>query len=173
MPYNEHPMTLFETTVPVFTKALGGLKTVIEKAIAHGLSDDFLDARLAPDMFPFVKQVQIACDNAKGAVARLSGTEAPVFADDETTLAALIARIDATMAYVSTFTPAQFMGAEDRQITLSYFPGKYMTGFEYVQTYAIPNFFFHVTIAYALVRQAGVAIGKADYTNGLPFKDVA
>ena len=165
-------MTLYDTTVPLFTKALGGLKEVIQKAMTHGLGDDFLESRLAPDMFPFVKQVQIACDNAKGAIARLTGVEAPSFPDEETTLAALIERIDATIAFVSTATQEQFVGAEERQVTLQYFPGKFMTGFDYGM-YVVPNFFFHVTIAYALVRQAGVAIGKMDYLNGMALQDLA
>lgn len=159
-------------TVPLFTKALGGMKVVVEKAIAHGLTDEVLQTRLAPDMFPFVKQVQIACDNAKGAVARLSGSDAPVFADDETTLAALLPRLEATISYVQGFTPVHFEGSEDRHITLPYFPGKFMTGTDYA-LYVVPNFYFHVAMAYAIVRQAGVQVGKTDYLNGLNLQDQA
>ncbi len=173
MRYNRSAMNeLYAFTVPVFTKSLGGVRRVLEKAKSHGLSDDaLLNDRLAPDMFPFVKQVQIACDNAKGAAARLAGIEPPKMADDETTVDALLARIDATVAFLSTLDAASYDGAADRRITLAYFPGKYLTGYDYAREYALPNFFFHVAMAYALVRKNGVAIGKADYLNGMPLRD--
>lgn len=169
------PMTeLYTFTVPVFIKSLGGIKNILEKAKAHeGLSEEALLAdRLAPDMFPFVKQVQVACDNAKGAAARLAGVEAPAMEDTETTIDGLIARVDATIAFLNTLTPESFAGAAERQITLPYFPGKYMTGFDYAREYAIPNFFFHAVTAYDLVRKNGVAVGKADYANGVTMKDL-
>ncbi len=171
--YNRSVMNeLYAFTVPVFTKSLGGLRRVLEKAKTHGLSDEtLLNDRLAPDMFPFAKQVQVACDNAKGATARLAGIEAPVFPDEESTLDALIARVDATLAFLATVEDASYQGAADRRVTLPYFPDKYMTGYDYTREYALPNFFFHVAMAYAIVRKNGVAIGKADYINGMPLKD--
>jgi hypothetical protein len=165
---------LYTFTVPIFIKSLGGLKAILEKAKAHGVDEALLlrDA-LAPDMFPFVKQVQVACDNAKGATARLAGIEIPAYPDTETTLDELIARIDTTVAFISSVSPDAFADADERRITLPYFAGKYFTGFDYAREYALPNFFFHVTTAYGLVRKAGVPIGKADYMNGLPLHDEA
>ena len=165
---------IYSFTIPVFAKHLEGLKKIIEKAEAHGVNEaELLGSMLAPDMFPFVRQVQIACDNAKGAVARLTGGENPSFPDTEATLEELKARIDKTVAFIKSVPESAFEGAEDRQATLPYFPGKYMTGFDYACEYVIPNFFFHTVIAYGLVTcKAGVAIGKADFMNGLPLRDV-
>lgn len=169
---------IYTFTVPVFTKMLSGLKGVLAKAEAHakeaGIGETvFLQDRLAPDMFPLVRQVQIATDNAKGAAARLTGTEAPKFEDVESTFAELQVRIDKTLTYLATVQESQFAGAEDRKIELPYFPGKYMTGMEYVVEHALPNFLFHITTAYALVRKNGTPVGKADFIGGLPLKDLA
>jgi hypothetical protein len=168
---------IYTYTVPIFIKALGGLKNVLVKAEAFakekGMADEqMLADRLAPDMFPLVKQVQSACDNAKGATARLSGTEAPKYEDNEKTFAELIARVDKTVAYVQSVPETAFSGAAERQVTLPYFKDKYLTGFDYAREYALPNFFFHLVTAYALIRKNGVAIGKADYTNGVNFRDL-
>lgn len=165
--------SLYSLTVPVFIKALGGLKTILQKAQDHGVDEKHLLAdALAPDMFPFVRQVQIACDNAKGASARLAGKDIPSFEDNEASLEALQARIDKTVSFLQTITEADFTGAEERKITLPYFPNTFMHGFDYAREYALPNFFFHVSMAYALVRKNGVSIGKADYINGLPLQDM-
>ena len=165
---------MYTYTVPVYIKMLGGLKTVLRKAKEHGVDETaLLNDRLAPDMFPFVKQVQITCDQAKGAAARLAGIEVPKFDDNETTLDELQARIDKTIDFLKTVSEDSFADAADRKITITYFPGKYMSGFDYAREYAIPNFYFHLVIAYGLVRKNGVQIGKADYTQGLPFKDLA
>ncbi len=160
----------YDLTVPVFIKSLGGMRTVLEKAIEFGLTDDFLAASLADDMFPFVKQVQIACDNAKGAAGRLAQVEVPSFPDTEATLGELVVRIDATIAFLESLSPEQFSDAADVVVTLPYFPGTYMTGSEYLLQFALPNFFFHVSQTYALVRRAGVSIGKNDYLNGIPLR---
>ncbi len=170
-------INIYSITTPVFIKMLGGLKTVLTKAEAHikekGVSEDaFLNDALAPDMFPFKRQIQIASDNAKGAVSRLTGKENPKMEDTETTFTQLHERIDKTIAFVQSATEADFEGAGDRKISLSYYPNKYMTGTEYATGYAIPNFLFHVTIAYAIARKNGVPLGKADYINGLPLKDL-
>lgn len=174
--------SLYSFTVPVFIKILGGLKNVLNKAKAsmatNGLSEaDFLAKNLAPDMFPLAKQVQIACDNAKGMTFRLAGQEVPVHEDNEATFDELIARIDKTIALLQTVPESAFEGAEERQIILPYFPkffpGKYLTGLDYARENAVPNFFFHVNMAYAIIRNQGVDIGKADYMNGLPLKDLA
>jgi hypothetical protein len=168
---------IYTFTLPLLTKSLSALDTLLSKAEAFakekGLSDsDLLNQRLAPDMFPFKKQVQVACDNAKGAAARLSGTEAPVFDDTEETFAELHARIQKTQEYLNTFTEGSFKDGAERQVTLPYFPAKYMTGFDYAREYVLPNFFFHVSMAYAILRKEGAPIGKADYMGGLPLKDL-
>lgn len=165
--------TLYANSVPVFIKTLGGLKIVLQKAHEHGLDETALLAdRLAPDMFPFVKQVQVACDHAKGATARLAGMEPPKFEDNETTLAELESRIDKTIAFLQSVPEASFEGADERQVTMSYFPGKYFRGEDYLREYAMPNFYFHVVIAYAIVRKNDVQIGKADYINGFTLQDL-
>jgi hypothetical protein len=168
---------LYTFTVPIFTKSLGGLKDVLTKAEAHaketGISEaDFLNDRLAPDMFPLVRQVQIACDNAKGATARLAGVEVPKFEDTEASFAELQARIDTTLEFIKSVPETAFEGAATRQIVLPYYADKYMTGFDYVREYALPNFFFHVVTAYALVRKNGTPIGKADFVNNATFRDL-
>jgi hypothetical protein len=168
---------IYTFTVPLFIKTLGGLKTILSKAEVHGretgLSDqELLETRLASDMFPLVTQVRIACDNAKLGTARLAGMEAPKFDDTETTIAELIARIDKTVTFIQSVPESVFADAATRQIVLSYLPDKYMTGFDYAREYLLPNFFFHVTIAYGIIRMKGVAIGKADYTNGVNFRNL-
>ncbi|HVZ75789.1 MAG TPA: DUF1993 domain-containing protein [Candidatus Paceibacterota bacterium] len=166
--------SLYDFIVPVFIKSLGGLKTVLAKAKSHGLDEAALLAdRLAPDMFPFVKQVQTACDHAKGATARLAGIEPPKMEDTESTVDELLARIDKTIAFVESVSKESFEGAPERRVTLPYWKEKSMPGLDYARYYALPNFFFHVTIAYGLVRKNDVAIGKADYINGLPFDETA
>jgi len=168
---------IYTYTVPLFIKILGGLKTVLTKAkedVAAGKLDEkkLIEDRLAPDMFPFPKQVQVATDQAKGVVGRLTAVEAPKFEDNETTLDELIARIDKTLAFLTTVKEEDFANAKDAVVTLPYFPGKKMDGFGYAREYVLPNFFFHVSMAYALVRKNDVAIGKADFINGLPLTDV-
>ncbi|NBV77362.1 DUF1993 domain-containing protein [bacterium] len=168
---------IYTYTVPTFIKMLGGLKNVLNKCeqFAHekGMTDaEFLESRLVPDMFPFSRQIQIASDNAKGAVARLTGQEAPKYEDTEATFSELQARIDKTLAYVQSVPESAFAHAAEQKITLPYFPGKFMNGFGYTCEYVLPNFFFHVTTAYAIARMKGVGLGKMDYLNGLPLQDL-
>lgn len=168
---------IYTYTVPVFIKALGGLSQVLTKAevfaYEQGMSEaDLLNDRLAPDMFPLVKQVQVACDNAKGAAARLAGVDIPVYADTEHTFAELKHRIATTIAFLSSLPENAFTDAATRKIVLPYFPDRYMTGFDYAREYVVPNFFFHVVAAYALVRKNGAPIGKADYANNPTFRDL-
>ena len=164
---------IYDYTVPVFIKLLGGLKGVLQKASEHGIDDaKLLQDRLAPDMFPLVKQVQVACDQAKGATARLMGAEAPKHEDNETTIAELQARIDKTVEYLHSVPKEAFANAAEQKITLPYFPGKFMSGFDYARDYALPNFFFHISMAYALVRKNEVGVGKGDFINGLPLQDL-
>jgi uncharacterized protein len=165
----------YEFSVPIFINALTGLKAVLKKgedfARANGKSDEeMLALCLAPDMFPLWRQVTIASDNAKGAAARLSGKEGVKMDDNEKTFADLYQRIDKTLEYLATFKPEDFASAADKTIKLQYFPADmHFTGDGYLRFYAIPNFFFHVTTAYDILRANGVAVGKADFVATLPL----
>ena len=170
-------INIYAVSVPVYVKMLGGLKNVLKKGEEHakagGMSEEaLLNDRLAPDMFPLKKQVQLASDHAKGSVARLAGVENPKMEDTEESFAELYARIDKTLEFVQKFTEKDFADAAGRQITIHYMPGKYLLGEEYLLEYALPNFMFHVTTAYGIVRKNGASIGKADFINGLPLKDL-
>ena len=164
----------YEMTVPIFKKMLENLDHLLSCGAAYalekGISEEtMLSNRLAPDMFPLSKQIQIATDNAKGCVARLIGIEPPLMEDTETTVTELHARIAKTIAFLDTVTPDQFAQAEAQKVTLKYFPGKHFLGHGYLTQYAIPNFFFHVGTAYALLRAMGADIGKKDYLGPLPL----
>lgn len=156
---------LYQATAPVFVRAFEKLTALLDKAVEHGLDEAALmDARLAPDMLPFPKQIQLCSDSAKFAMARLTATSGPSMADTETTIAELKARIARTVDYVKSVDPALFEGAADREIVLK-FPSVEMSfkGSDYVNQFVLPNFFFHVSIAYALLRQRDVKIGKSDF----------
>jgi len=174
---------LYTVTIPVMAKSLGALDKILDKVTEHAATkaterqpvgmraEALLQSRLVFDQFPFVMQVQVACDNAKGLAARLSGVEAPKFEDNEKTVAELKTRIEKTLAFLNTIKPEQIIGKEDVKIALPYWGGKHVTGFEYVTQQALPNFFFHVTTAYSILRTNGVVIGKSDYIGGVPLKD--
>lgn len=169
---------IYSFTVPLFIKNLNALKHILEKSEEYAKEknidpNSWLDERLAPDMFPLVKQIQVACDNAKGAAARLAEAEIPKYEDNEKTFAELYARIDKTIDFLKTFSEESFKNAADAKVTLTYFPGKYMTGQDYAREYAVPNFLFHMVAAYAILRKNGVPLGKGDFINGLPLKDVS
>ncbi len=159
-------------SAPVLVRALTNTAAIIDKALAAGLSETaILEARLAPDMLPFPRQIQMASDAAKGAIARLAGVEVPAMPDTETTLSELKARIAATIAFIESVDAAAFDGAEDREVVLK-FPGMELkfTGADFLTGFALPNFFFHVTTAYALLRSVGAPIGKMDFLGGVPTK---
>ena len=166
-------ISMHSASVPVFTRMLRNLSRWIELAEKHAGERKYepavlLSARLAPDMLPFTRQVQIACDGAKFCVARLAGVEPPRDADDETTVAELQARIARTLAFVASVTPAQVDGTEDKDITIPRRDGSMvMKGEPYLTSFVLPNLFFHVTTAYALLRHNGVPLGKADYLGAL------
>ncbi|RYZ43583.1 MAG: DUF1993 domain-containing protein [Myxococcaceae bacterium] len=130
----------------------------------------FLGFRLAPDQLPFARQVQIACDSAKLAASRLTGKEAPSHPDTEQTLEQLSARIKSVIAYLDGFSARDFEGADARSITQPRWEGKTMTGADYFLEHAVPNFFFHLTHVYALLRHNGVNLGKADYLGTLSLR---
>lgn len=161
--------TIYDASVPVFRQVLGNLSNLLDKAEAHAAEkgiavSSLLDAQLAPDMFAFTRQLQIATDHAKGATARLAGLEIPKYEDTEKSVADLKARIQKTLDFIATAKPEQFAGAEDRDIKLVFPWATYdFTGARYLTYWALPNFFFHATTAYDILRAQGVAIGKADF----------
>jgi hypothetical protein len=164
--------TLFAASIPLFQQMLGGLKTVLAKAEAHATEKNidpnaYLQARLYPDMFSLLRQVQIASDFAKGVAARLAGVEVPKLDDSEKTFAELQARIDTILAFMGTLTEAQFADAATREIVLQ--PGtpkeRRFAGQAYLLTYGLPHFFFHTTTAYAILRHNGIEVGKKDYVG--------
>jgi len=167
------PITLTSAALPVFKTALANLAHCLDKAKANAhmrqfSPDVFVGLRLAPDMLPFAAQVRIACDAAKNGSARVSGLEAPKFADDETTFEQLQDRIAKTLAWLETLPADAFDGREAQDIT---FPvgresTRTMQGEAYLKHWAIPNVYFHVTTAYALLRHNGVDLGKADFLAG-------
>src|SRR5689334_4858243 len=160
---------LYEASIPTFLLTLSNLQKILEKAVAHADArkfdpNIFLSIRLYPDMLPLARQVQIASDSAKGAAARLTGTEPPKFEDNEATMAELIARVVKTIDYLQSFKPEQFAGADERAITIKTPRNSFnFSALNYVRHWALPNLFFHTTTAYALLRHGGVEIGKADY----------
>jgi uncharacterized protein len=166
-------ITLGSASLPVFTTALTNLLYCLDKAEANATlrkfsPDVFCTLRLAPDMLPFTSQIRIACDAAKNGTARLAAIEAPKFEDNESTFAELKARVAKTLAWLATVQPSQIDGREAIDIT---FPvgreaTRTLSGEAYLKHWAMPNVFFHVTTAYALLRQAGVDLGKADYLVG-------
>jgi hypothetical protein len=166
-------ITMYQASAPVFIRTLGNLKAILEKAAAHAAAKKidesvFVNARLFPDMLPLSFQVQVASDFARGTAARLAGAEPPAVEDKEKTLTELIARVDAAIAYVRTFTPAQIDGSESRAITRKMRSGEVkFTGLDYLLKYAQPNFYFHVTTAYAILRHNGIEIGKGDFIGSL------
>ena len=166
---------LYAITVTQFQKTLDNLSSFLDKAAQYAEVkkidvDVLLNSRLAPDQFNLIRQIQIACDTAKFAAARLTGKEAPNHPDTEKTLAELQARIKTVQDYLATFKPEDFKGAEERHISQPRWEGKYLTGLEYGIQHAIPNLFFHVTTAYSILRHNGVDVGKKDFLGVMPYK---
>jgi len=162
-------ITMYSTSVPIITRMLGNLLTWLDKAEAHAQARKFdasvyLAARLAPDMLAFTKQIQIACDAAKFGVARLAGIEAPRFEDDESSLSELRVRIRKTLDFVQSVPPERIDGTENKDVVVPRREGSMtLAGETYLKQFVLPNFFFHVTTTYALLRHNGVELGKADY----------
>ena len=166
-------ITMYSASVPVFVRMLDNLSQWLDKAEAHAQAKKFdtsvfIAARLAPDMLPFARQIQIACDSAKFGVARLAGVDAPKFEDNESTLAELKERIAKTVAFVHSVPAAQIEGTEDKDVSVPRRDGVLvMKGELYLRQHVLPNFYFHVTTAYALLRHNGVELGKADFLGKL------
>lgn len=163
-----HP--IYAASIPVFNQMLGGLQTVLRKAEAHATDkkidpNALLQARLFPDMFTLLRQVQVACDFAKSVSARLAGVEVPKMEDSEQTFADLQARIAAVLVFLDSLDADQFADAAEREIvTQAGTPKeKRFTGQSYLFNYGLPHFFFHTTTAYAILRHSGVEVGKKDY----------
>ena len=167
-------ISMYSASVPVFARALENLRAWLAKAEAHAQAKKFdpqvlLAARLAPDMLPFTKQIQIACDSAKFGIARLSGADAPKFDDTESTIADLRARIDKTIDYIRSVPAARIDGTEDKDVVVPRRDGSMtLKGEFYLKHYVLPNVFFHATIAYALLRHNGVDLGKSDFLGAIP-----
>ncbi len=167
------PISMSSASLPVFKSMLENLSHILDKGQAHAEAKKFdpsvlLQYRLAPDMLPFTRQVLIACDAAKNGIARISGVEAPKFEDTEASFPELKARIQKTIDYLATVPKEAVNGTEDKDIT---FPvgrekTRNMKGEAYLEQWALPNFYFHITMAYAILRHNGVELGKSDYLVG-------
>ncbi len=162
-------LSMYQASVPAFVQMLTALSNILDKAAAFAAAKKvdpavLLASRLAPDMFPLTRQIQIGADFAKGPMARLAGLEVPKYEDNETTIDALKARIAKTLDYVKSFKPEQIDGSEARAINLTVGGQPLtLTGQDYLVNFALPNFYFHITTAYAILRHNGVEIGKRDY----------
>ena len=163
-------ISMHSASAPVFVKMLQSMLRWLDRAQAHAQvrkfdTANYLGMRLAPDMLPFTRQIQIASDAAKGGMARLAGVEVPKWEDNEQTFDDLRTRIRRTIDYVKSFEPSQVDGSESREVSVPVRNGEPLqyTGEDYLRQLALPNFFFHVTTAYALLRHAGVELGKGDY----------
>jgi len=166
-------ISMYDFTIPALTRGLTNLSAILDKAAAHAAAKKFdaaalAQARLFPDMHPLVRQVQIACDTAKGAAGRLAGIVVPKHEDSEATFADLKARIAKTLDFVRSVTAAQLKDSESRDIEIKFPNGAWkFTGLAYLTDFVLPNFYFHASIVYALLRKAGVEVGKADYLGAI------
>jgi len=174
-------MNFYTATVPPMMKALGALSKILDKAAAYAESkktpkrtfeEALLNDRLIFDQFSLLMQIQRVSDNAKNGIARIAGIEAPKMEDAEKTVAELQARIEKTLAFLKTIKPEQLIGREEAKVSLPYWNGKSLTGFEYATEYLMPNFYFHLVTAYSILRKNGVDVGKDDYIGGLPLKSL-
>lgn len=165
------PISMYQASVPRFVHMLGNLSAMLEKAEAHVDArkvdpTSLINFRLFPDMFPFSRQIQVTCDVSKGAIARLAGVEVPKHEDVEQTFAELRARIAKTVGFIQTIRPEQVDGSEDRDIVVKLGKQEYrFKGMQYLLNYAYPNFYFHVTTAYNILRHNGVELGKKDFVG--------
>ncbi len=163
------PLSMYQASIPVFMRMLGNLSALLDKAAAHAEAKKidplvFTNARLAPDMFPLTRQIQIATDGVKGCAARLAGVDLPSYQDTETTFPELQGRIKKTVDFLKGFNADQIDGTEDKAITLKV-GGQDMTfkGQAYLLNFVLPNLYFHIATTYAILRHNGVEIGKRDF----------
>lgn len=167
---------LYDLTIKQFMKMLNNFSAILDKSAAHAESKKFdtevlMQSRLAPDQFNLIRQVQIACDTAKLGAARLTGKEAPKHDDSEKTLADLKTRINSTLGYLEGFSAKDFKDSATSKISQPRWEGKYLTGEEFAVQHMIPNFYFHIATAYAILRHNGIDIGKKDYLGPMPYKN--
>jgi len=166
-------ISMYDILIPVLTRGLNNLSAMLDKAAAHAAAKKFdtavlVQSRLYPDMHPLVRQIQIACDTAKGAAARLAGVEVPKHEDNEVTFADLKARLQKTSDFLKTITAAQLQDAESRSIEIKFPNGAWkFTGIGYLTDFVLPNFYFHSSIVYALLRKAGIEVGKGDFLGAI------
>jgi hypothetical protein len=168
-------MNLFDL-VPQYGKMLKNLDRCLDKAAEHAKTKKFdletlVHARLAPDMYSLDRQIQSACDTAKFSVAYLTGKEAPAHPDTEKTIDELRARIKSCLAFLETAKESDFAGADDRKTTPKWLQGKWVKADQFAVQVSLPNFYFHVTMAYAILRHNGVDIGKNDFIGSIPIRD--
>jgi len=162
-------LSMYQASIPQFKKMLANLNAILKKAQAHSASHKIdgkvlLESRLFPNMFALTKQVQVACDQVKNGMARLAGVEAPKFEDKESTFEELEQRIAKTLVFLESIQPAQVDGSESKEIQFSIGEWKFeFIGDQYLMTWIIPNFYFHITTAYNILRHNGVEVGKTDY----------
>lgn len=166
---------LYDITVIQFAKMLKNLDGILAKAIPFAEAkkieiEVLLNSRLAPDQLNLIRQVQIACDTAKICVSKLTGKEAPIHEDKETTMPQLRNRIAETIAFIISVPEKDFAGTSEKKITTPRWENKYLMGHEYAVQHSIPNMYFHITVAYEILRHNGVEIGKKDYLGALPFR---
>lgn len=164
---------MMHAQITQFTKMLRNLSLLIDKAQKHADANKFepevlLNSRLSPDMLPFASQVQMACDTARLATSVLTGKQSPVFEDAEETIQDLKASIEKTIGYVTSMKESDFSGWEERKVAPPGWAGTFL-GIDYFYQHAVPNFYFHMVTAYAILRHKGVRIGKMDYIGQLPF----
>lgn len=171
-------MSHYFSTVTQMNKMLGNVEVWLDEAVAFAKTKNDFDPdvlvglRLAPDQYTLLRQIQAACDAAKFCAARTAGKEPPKHPDDEKTLAEIRARLRAVREYLSSFVEADFEGADARPVPLGFMPGKGQSAADYVSELATPNFYFHVTTAYAILRQAGVNLGKRHFIGNLTLRDL-
>jgi hypothetical protein len=168
-------MSVYVQHVTQWKKMLQCLDKWLDKAEEHAKKksfdpDVYLGLRLAPDMFPLVRQIQSACDTAKNGAARLAGKDPPSHPDTEKTIADVRSRIATCLAYLEGFSAKDFEGADDRKIFLPFLQGNYVLGSDYLAEFVMPNFYFHATTAYALLRHAGVDVGKRDFIGAMSVR---
>jgi hypothetical protein len=169
--------SMSSSSIPTFEIGLSALSAVLDKAAAYAAakkidSSVLLQSRLYPDMFPLVRQVQVASDQAKNGISRLAGVEPPRYEDNETTIDQLKDRLARTLSYLKSIAPAKVDGAADHDITFPLGPTNkgHMKGADYLNHFVLPNFYFHLTAAYAILRHAGVDVGKRDFLGAIPIK---
>ncbi|MDH4566693.1 DUF1993 domain-containing protein [Pseudomonas sp. BN414] len=166
-------LSMYEASIPVLARMLGNLSNILRKAEANAQARGidpkvFIESRLAPDMYALARQVQIASDMAKGCAARLAGVEVPSWADTETTFEELQARIAKTQMFIKDIDASKLDGSEDRTVVLKMRSGDMsFSGRDYLLGFALPNFYFHITAAYAILRHNGVDVGKMDFLGGV------